>query len=69
MSSIEWEHIQFDWAHWGGIQDEKYALYGVMIPEAICLLVMEDIGVHRDEALEIMRESKEFAAAGNSRVE
>ncbi|QRV99035.1 hypothetical protein RhiJN_27054 [Ceratobasidium sp. AG-Ba] len=50
------------------INDLNFFLYNVLIPEVLINLVMEDMGLAYDEALEVLEESKEYGQAGFSRL-
>lgn len=68
MDSIQEQGISFQWTNWGAINDQEYALQTVLIPETICLLIMEDMSLEKEDALDVMKQSRGFGLRGNSRV-
>ncbi|QRW02851.1 hypothetical protein RhiLY_01850 [Ceratobasidium sp. AG-Ba] len=63
-NALHEEKLSLDMQNWVPIDDTNFALYNVLIPEVLIHLVMEDMGLEYDAALQVLEESKEFGLAG-----
>lgn len=67
MKIIDSGDLAFQWKNWSPINDQRFAVYNVMIPELLLQLVQQDTRGSREDAIKVVKESKEYGELGNSR--
>ncbi|KAG8790694.1 hypothetical protein FRC12_011253 [Ceratobasidium sp. 428] len=67
--ALDKQELQIQWSSWAPVDDMPYALHNVLIPEVLLKLVMEDMGLDYEEAIEVVEESREFGEAGFTRFQ
>jgi hypothetical protein len=64
MQALDTKTFKISWEDWRPISDQQFAVYNVLIPQLLAWLIMEDMCVGEDIALQIMEDTSQYGNMG-----